>query len=99
MLGIHLTNKYIPEINNLLINIRNKNKYARVPSMSDRILYSLSNKDGKQDIKISPYNFDILLIPNKSDHKMITLSFELIDMKKNRNRHTKNVGQNLSINT
>ena len=30
---------------------------------------------------------------------MITLSFELIDMKKNRNRHTKNVGQNLSINT
>lgn len=98
MLGIHLTNKYVSGINELLINIRNKNKYARIPSMSDRILYSLSNKDGKQDIKISPYNFDILLIPNKSDHKMITLSFELIDMKKNRNRHTKNVGQNLTIN-
>lgn len=103
MLGIHLTNKYVPGINRLSFSIRNKNNYARIPSMSERILYSLSYENRKHNIKISPYNFDILLMPNKSDHKMITLSFELIDMNKknnknNNNREQKNVGQNLSIN-
>jgi hypothetical protein len=98
ILGIHLTNKYVAK-NDSLFYIRNKNNYARIPSMSDRILYSLSKEN---DIKISPYNFDILLIPNKSDHKMITLCFELIDMtkKNNANANAKanafpNVAQNL----
>jgi hypothetical protein len=96
MLGIHLTNKYVAGINSLLFNIRNKNNYARIPSMSERILYSLSYENKKHSIKISPYNFDILLMPNKSDHKMITLSFELIDMN-NRKNIKYNIGQNIGV--
>ena len=79
--------------NNLIekvFEIRGKDKYSRIPSMSDRILFSLSKQ---RDIKISPYNFDILLIPDKSDHKMITLSVELCNMKVN-NRKENNNKQN-----
>ena len=52
-------------------------KYARVPSGTDRIIYALSEKNS--NIKISPYNFNVHLFPDKSDHKMISLSFELCD--------------------
>jgi len=99
LLGIHLTNKYkkdsknntvkIFKKNNLIekvFEIREKDKYSRIPSMSDRILFSLSEQ---RDIKISPYNFDILLIPDKSDHKMITLSVELCNMKENKTKQNK----------
>jgi hypothetical protein len=54
-----------------------KNSYPRVPSQTDRIIFALSKKDN--NIKISPYNFNVHLFPDKSDHKMISLSFELCD--------------------
>jgi hypothetical protein len=55
---------------------KDEKKYPRVPSATDRIIFALS---GKNNIKISPYNFDVYLFPDKSDHKMISLSFELSD--------------------
>ena len=46
--------------------------YPRVPSSTDKILFALS------DIKIQNANyFDVFIYPNKSDHKMITLSFKI----------------------
>ena len=54
-----------------------KNPSPRVPSQTDRIIYALPEKDN--NIKISPYNFNVYLFPDKSDHKMISLSFELCD--------------------
>ena len=53
-----------------------KDDIMRMPSSTDRILYSLGNPD---NIIISPYNFDIYVFPDKSDHKMITLSMELCE--------------------
>ena len=54
-----------------------KSLYPRVPSQTDRIIFALSEKNN--NIKISPYNFNVHLFPDKSDHKMISLSFELCD--------------------
>jgi hypothetical protein len=87
-LGIHLSSKYHTgrhsadalfyknkriENYNKIFNIY-PNQFARVPSATDRIIYALSNNS---NLKIHPYNFNVHLEPDKSDHKMITLSFEL----------------------
>jgi hypothetical protein len=86
--GLHLTYKYrkgqaetaqklFYDKNISLINqvFDLTNNPIKKPSMSDRILYVMSEQN---NISISPSNFDIFLFPDKSSHKMITLSFELV---------------------
>ena len=51
--------------------LRKKGPYPPIPASADKILFSIS-----KNIDIN-YNFDVLLLPDKSSHKMITLSFEL----------------------
>jgi hypothetical protein len=65
------------EIFNIYPKKNGKNINPRVPSQTDRIIFALSNENS--NIKINPYNFNVHLFPDKSDHKMITLSFELCD--------------------
>jgi len=72
----------IPE-NTTIFNIRpKKNGHPRIPSMTDRIIFCLAdtntNTNKKQYIPdINPANFNIFLTPDKSDHKMITLGFDI----------------------
>ena len=68
----------------------NKDGVIRIPSACDKILFALNGENPNNyknnliedysvqgsDIKISPYNFDIYLFPDKSDHKLISLSME-----------------------
>ena len=61
------------EIENVF-DILPKNKYIRIPSQTDVILYALSN-----NISIDPNNFKMYLSPDKSDHKMVSLYVNLID--------------------
>lgn len=49
-----------------------ENKNIRVPSQTDRILFALKNKTS---IAIDSNDFNIHLFPDKSDHKMISLTF------------------------
>ena len=53
--------------------IAKKNGIPRIPSMCDRILYAISNNE----FEINTHNFNVYSLPKKSDHKIITLSFEL----------------------
>ena len=83
--GYHLTCKYKEEENNYTKKINNKiqknnletiakkNGIPRIPSMCDRILYAISNNE----FEINTHNFNVYSLPKKSDHKIITLSFEL----------------------
>ncbi len=48
------------------------NEYPIIPSNSDRILFALN-----KDTIIDPFYYDIQIFPDKSSHKMITLSFNL----------------------
>jgi hypothetical protein len=80
------------EINNKKINkqntfVINKDGVIRIPSACDKILFALNGESTNNsenttregtDIKISPYNFDIYLFPDKSDHKLISLSLSFI---------------------
>ena len=58
-----------------IFNIRPKDGYPRIPSQTDRILYALSNKN---NLLIESKNFDINIFPTKSDHKLISLNFNVI---------------------
>jgi len=58
---------------NSYFNIRpKKDNNIRVPSQTDRILYSLTPDTS---IEISKEDFNVHLFPDKSDHKMISLTF------------------------
>jgi len=59
-----------------------KNSNIRVPSQTDRILFSLKNDTS---ISINPNDFNIHLFLDKSDHKMISLTFNFQSI--NNNRH------------
>ena len=72
-----------------------KNQYPRIPSQTDRILYALAEKS---NILISPANFDVYLIPDKSDHKMVSLSFELDKDKINGSNGENKVARKVGIN-
>lgn len=54
-----------------------ENKNIRVPSQTDRILFALKNDSS---IKIDPNDFNVHLFPDKSDHKMISLTFNFESM-------------------
>lgn len=78
-----------------------KNQYPRIPSQTDRILYTLN--DETSNILISPANFDVYLIPDKSDHKMVSLSFELVknkvnNLEENNNKSKNEVARKVGIN-
>ncbi len=65
-------------INNELINSVFKiesywDKNIRVPSQTDRILFSLKDKTS---LAINAQDFNIHIFPDKSDHKMISLTFK-----------------------
>lgn len=82
-----VNNKKIDKQNTFVIN---KDGVIRIPSACDKILFALNGEKLNNyknnfiedyivqgsDIKISPYNFDIYLFPDKSDHKLISLSME-----------------------
>jgi hypothetical protein len=91
--------KIIPE-NIAIFNIRPiKNGHPRIPSMTDRIIFCLAdtetNKNKKQYIPdISPANFNIFLTPDKSDHKMITLGFDIKLFPSNNNNIRSSVSSN-----
>jgi hypothetical protein len=83
-------NKKIDKQNTFVIN---KSGVIRIPSSCDKILFALNGENTNNyknnliedyivqgsDIKISPYNFDIYLFPDKSDHKLISLSMSFIN--------------------
>jgi hypothetical protein len=81
ILGIHLTYKYYEKQINEELNFyyNNPNKYSykqifeinNIPSQTERILFA-----GK-DLDIKPYDFYVHLYPDKSQHKMISLTFNL----------------------
>jgi len=88
--GYDLTCKYIKNDTNYKSKINNEIKkenfklrgnklktYPIIPSMCDRILYATN------DLNIKSNNFKVYSIPKKSDHKIITLSFELESKKNN----------------
>ena len=77
-LGIHLTS------NDIVSQKDGKNRYA-----IDRIIYALSEENS--NIKISPYNFDVHLFPDKSNHKMISLSFKLCNNKSDKKINTSTI--------
>jgi hypothetical protein len=77
-LGIHLTS------NDIVSQKNDKNRYA-----IDRIIYALSEENS--NIEISPYNFDVHLFPNKSNHKMISLSFNLCNNKSDKKFNTSTI--------
>ena len=91
--------KIIPE-NTEIFNIRPmKNGHPRIPSMTDRIIFCLadteSNTNKKQYIPyINPANFNIFLTPDKSDHKMITLGFDIKLFPSNNNNIRSSVSSN-----
>ena len=97
----------IPE-NTTIFNIRpKKNGHPRIPSMTDRIIFCLAdtetNRNKKQYIPdINPANFNIFLTPDKSDHKMITLGFDIKlfpESKKNNIRSSVSSNNNSSVNS
>jgi hypothetical protein len=83
-------NKKIDKQNTFVIN---KSGVIRIPSACDKILFALNGENTNNyknnliedyivqgsDIQISPYNFDIYLFPDKSDHKLISLSMSFIN--------------------
>lgn len=83
-----VNNKKINKQNTFVIN---KDGVIRIPSACDKILFALNGENPNNyknnfiedyivqgtDIKISPYNFDIYLFPDKSDHKLISLSMNI----------------------
>ena len=85
-----VNNKKIDKQNTFVIN---KDGVIRIPSACDKILFALNGENLNNyknnliedyivkgsDIKISPYNFDIYLFPDKSDHKLISLSMSFIN--------------------
>lgn len=88
--GYDLTCKYIKNDTNYKSKINNEIKkenfklrgnkaktFPIIPSMCDRILYAT------KDLNIKSNNFKVYSIPKKSDHKIITLSFELESKKNN----------------
>ena len=58
-----------------IFNILSKDGYFHIPSMTDRILFSLHPKKGNYVPDIKPDNFNIFLTPDDSDHKLISLAF------------------------
>jgi hypothetical protein len=60
------------ENNSFNIVSKSNNKFI-IPNMCDRIMFSLI----KNDLLINSINFNMYLSPKKSNHKMITLSFNL----------------------
>ena len=51
--------------------LKNNSSVQYIPSMCDRILFaSINNLDIEQN------NFNMYLVPNKTDHKLLTLSFD-----------------------
>jgi len=85
---------YKEKINNTLSNknfIIEKHHIPRIPSMCDRILYS-TNKD----LTLNYNNFNMYSIPKKSDHKIITLSFELESEKSNGSTNLNQLEKNYS---
>jgi len=80
--------KIIPE-NTTIFNIRpKKNGLPRIPSMTDRILFCIADTNKNKPFyipDINPANFNIHLTPDKSDHKMITLGFNLKLFSENNN--------------
>ena len=63
-----------------VFNIFPKDKYVRIPSQTDVILYALSELN---NISIDPKNFQMHLSPYKSDHKMVSLFIDLIQENNN----------------
>ena len=66
--------------------------YPRIPSNTDRILYALSD-----NLNISADYYDINIFPDKSDHKMLILSFDLENDIPNQNLKDKNINPNNNI--
>ena len=58
-----------------IFNILPKDGYFRIPSMTDRILFSLHPQKGKYVPDIKPDNFNVFLTPDESDHKLISIAF------------------------
>ena len=91
----------IPE-NTTIFNIRpKKNGHPRIPSMTDRIIFCLAdtetNRNKKQYIPdINPANFNIFLTPDKSDHKMITLGFDIKLFPENNNNNRSSINSRAS---
>ena len=77
----NVKNEEITEV----FDIYPKNKYVRIPSQTDVILYALSELN---NISIDPKNFQMHLSPDKSDHKMISL---FIDINSIENKRTENI--------
>ena len=77
----HVTNEKITKV----FNILPKNKYIRIPSQTDVILYALSN-----NISINPKNFKMYLSPDRSDHKMVSLFVDITSIKNNQINNIKN---------
>ena len=90
-IGIHLTAKYNTnhgylenlkvykkEGRNIQENIKKIFNKSITPSATDKILYVLSQKNS--NINLNRCNFNIHLHPDKSSHKMISLSLELVNI-------------------
>jgi hypothetical protein len=77
--------------NSTIFNILPKDGYFRIPSMTDRILFSLRPQEGKYVPDIKPDNFNIFLTPDDSDHKLISLAFNFKLSDKNKVSSNKKV--------
>ena len=74
-----------------IFNILPKDGYFRIPSMTDRILYSLHPQKGEYVPDIKPDNFNVFLTPDESDHKLISLAFNFKLYDKNKVSSNKKV--------
>ena len=74
-----------------IFNILPEDGYFRIPSMTDRILFSLHPQKGEYIPDIKPDNFNVFLTPDESDHKLISLAFNFKLYDKNKVSSNKKV--------
>ena len=77
-----------------IFNILPEDGYFRIPSMTDRILFSLHPQKGEYVPDIKPDNFNVFLTPDESYHKLISLAFNFKLYDKNKVPSTKKVSFN-----
>jgi len=97
----NLFNININKVNQVNINKKikevfdiNINKNFRLPSQTDVILFAIPEKN---NIKILKKNFKMHLLPDKSDHKMISLLIEFNNNKIDKKLINKNILKNQNI--
>jgi len=80
--------------NSQILNIKNSHNIGAIELVTDRILYALKNDSG---IEIKREDFNVHFFPDKSSHKMLSLTFDLNTRKRRNMRIVPQVSRNENV--